>query len=245
MSEEPKPSNGSVVVGRFRSGRIEGRTPVALDKWCVTTGDPAVADVVANVLGSDVREWETQGEDNLEVLADASSVQIVPADTSAIASELKLWGPGGVITHHCDGVTFLDDRRKGKPCGCLELLTDRKAMAKIGRGPKPDVSITFRLLAAPRVGMFRIQSGSWDLARVLEEYLVALDDVAAQQCCSLILETTSFVPRGSPMKGMTVSYTKPVLKVHGPYEKGARALRRRAGDGMIAGSRSVAYSPTA
>lgn len=91
-------------------------------------------------------------------------------------------------------------------------------MAKCGRGPKPDTCITFRLLAAPGLGMFRMQSGSWDLVRALDEYLDALNEVGGPAMCSLDLETVGFVPKGGPMKGKTVSYTKPVLKVYGPYE---------------------------
>lgn len=213
---KPKPRAVSDLVGRFRSGRSEGRTPVALDEWRVTTGDPEVAREIAALMGGTPEDWDTQGEDSIEVLTDADSVKVIVDGPSAIASDLKLWGMNGAIIHHCDGVAFLDDDRKGDPCGCPMLLAERKDMAKSGRGPKPDTRIVFRLADAPHLGKFRLSSGSWDLVRVLHEYINALEDVDGPALCTLALETVSFVPKGGPMKGKTVSYKKPVLKVHGP-----------------------------
>ncbi|GAA2609722.1 hypothetical protein SMC26_39525 [Actinomadura fulvescens] len=220
---KPKPRYVSDIVGRFRSGRVEGRTPVALEEWRVTTGDPEVAAKVAEILGGSPEEWDTQGEDNLEILTDAESLKVIIDGPDSLESDLKLWGIGGVIIHHCDGVEFLDDDRKGEPCGCPETFADRKAEAKTGRGPKPDTRITFRLYDAPDLGKFRMQSGSWDLVRVLHEYANALQDVNEDSdgkpaVATLKLETVSFVPKGGPMKGKTVSYKKPTLTVHGAYK---------------------------
>lgn len=221
---KPKPRFVSDIVGRFRSGRVEGRNPVALDTWRVTTGDPTVAAVIAEELGGDAEEWDTQGEDNLEILTDADTVRVIVSGTDAIESDLKLWGNGGVIIHHCDGVEYLSpEEDQGKTCGCPELLADRKASAKSGRGPKPDTRITFRLANAPDLGKFRMQSGSWDLVRVLHEYENALEDANGPALCTLKLETVSFVPKGGPMKGKTVSYKKPTLTVHGPAPVDAAA----------------------
>lgn len=213
----PKPRESSDIVGRFRSGRQEGRTPVALEEWRVTTGDPEVAEEVANLLGGEATEWDTQGEDNLEVLTDSDTVKVIVSGPDAIASDLKLWGMNGTIIHHCDGVAFLNEEDKGKPCGCPELLADRKELAKNGRGPKPDTRIKFRLADAPNLGVFEMRSGSWDLVRVLHEYINALEDVNGSALCTLKLETVSFVPKQGPRKGKTVSYKKPSLTVHGRY----------------------------
>lgn len=221
---KPKPRAVSDVVGRFRSGRVEGRQPVALDEWRVTTGDPEVADAVAKIMGGTPEEWETQGEDNLEILTDADSVKVIVDGPSALDTDLKLWGMAGAIIHHCDGVAFLSpEEDAGKACGCPELLSERKALAKSGRGPKPDTRITFRLADAPHLGKFRMQSGSWDLVRVIHEYANALEDVDGPALCVLKLETVSFVPKGGPMKGKTVSYKKPTLTVRGPAPAAAVA----------------------
>lgn len=208
---KPRQSYENDLVGKFRSGKMSGRSPVALDAWRVTTGDPTVADAVAEMFGGDVAEWETSGEDSLEVLTDADAVRVIIDGPAAIQSDLKLWGANGVIIHHCDGVEFLDDERKGKPCGCPELLADRKAAAKAGHGPKPDTRIVFRIEAMRDAGKFRLSSGSWDLVRVLHEYENAIEEIGGSVAATLALETVSFVPKGGPMKGKEVSYKKPTL----------------------------------
>jgi hypothetical protein len=206
------------IVGRFRAGRVVGRTPVTLDTWRVTTADRAVAAAVAAALGGSVEEWDIQGEDNLEVLTDADSVRVLLTGAHAIESDLKLWSIGGVIIHHCDGTEFLANDRKGEPCGCPESLADRKDRAKAGRGPRPDTSITFRLLDVPGLGRFQMRSGSWDLLRMLHEYVSDLEGVGGPAVCTLRLETITFTPKRGPMLGKIVSYKKPALKVEGPYE---------------------------
>lgn len=45
----------SDIVGRFRAGRLVGRTPVTLDKWRVTTDGRAVAAAVAAAPGGGLR----------------------------------------------------------------------------------------------------------------------------------------------------------------------------------------------
>ncbi|MEO3825802.1 hypothetical protein [Actinomadura sp. B10D3] len=141
-------------------------------------------------------------------------MRVVVTGADAIGSDLKLWSIGGVIIHHCDGAESLADDRKGEPCGCPELLADRKAEAKAGRGPKPDTSTSFRLLDVPGLGRFQMRSGSWDLLRVLHEYVSDLDGIRrAAAVCALTLETVTFVPKGGPMGDKIVSYKKPALKV--------------------------------
>ncbi|MFF3140413.1 hypothetical protein ACFVRU_01440 [Streptomyces sp. NPDC057927] len=59
------------IVGRFRSGRLiklgTKETPEALNEWRVTTGDPTVADKIAELMGGEPEEWETDKEDNLQI----------------------------------------------------------------------------------------------------------------------------------------------------------------------------------
>jgi len=203
------------TVGRFRSGRMEGRRPVALDQWRVTTGDPKVASAIAEMYGGTAEEWDTESEDSLEVLTDAESVEVIIANADAITSDLKLWGMNGAIIHHCDGVEFLDEERRGHPCGCPALLADRKALARAGQGPKPDTRAKFRIAQAPELGVFEMRSGSWDLVRVLHQIQNRLDDVNGPALCTLTLDTVSFVPKGGPRKGQTVSYKVPTITVHG------------------------------
>lgn len=221
---KPKPRAVSDTVGRFHSGMMNGRKPVSLAEWRVTTGDPDVAAKVAELYGGEPEEWETESERNLQVLTERASVKIIIDGPDAIASDLRLYGAPGTLIHHCDGVEYLSpEGDAGTPCGCPELLADRKAHAKSGRGPKPATRITFRLAAAPELGKFMLSSGSWDLVRVLHEYENAIQDVnedhdGAAALVTLALENVSFVPKGGPMQGKTVSYMKPTLSIVGPAQ---------------------------
>ncbi|RKN09633.1 hypothetical protein D7319_11250 [Streptomyces radicis] len=214
-ASRPKPRQfPDDVVGRFRSGRMVGTRPEALSEWRVTTGDPEVAAEVAELLGGEPAEWQTTGEDYLEVLTDAESVRVVIDGPDALSADMKLWGPRGQLVHHCDGVSFLSpDEDAGKPCGCPELLADRKAYAKSGRGPSPSVNLVFRLAANTGLGLFRFGSSSWKLAEVVHEINAALTNVGGPARSELTLELVQFRTKA----GVDVAFRKPTVKVLGPW----------------------------
>lgn len=203
------------VVGRVRSGKMVNGRPASLSTWRFTTGDPDVANAVASAFGGEVSEWETTKEDRLEVLTETDTLPVIIAGPEAISARLVLWGLGGVRIHECDGVTFLDEDRRGQPCGCPELLAERKAAAKAGRGPKPDVQVRFRLANDPELGEFRFHSASWDFLTYLHIYQEELEAVGGPAKCNLVLENVSFVPKSGDMAGRQVSYRRPVLRVLG------------------------------
>lgn len=227
--ERPKFSDD--IVGRFRSGRLiklgTKETPESLNEWRVTTGDPTVAAKIAELLGGEVESWETEKEDNLQILTDAATVQII-IEPDGVDASFKQFVPGAGMTHHCDGFTYLSpDEDKGQSCGCPSLIAERKLKAQQMRGPKPSVDVEFRLADAPTLGKFRFNSGSWKLVeglaplfRALDEYGNAGDgDVKGKQVrSSLTIENVTYVPQKGPRAGQTVSYNKPVIKIFGAYE---------------------------
>lgn len=219
---QPRSSFADDVAGRFRSGRLVGRSPESLSEWRVTTGDPSVADAISGMYGGHPEEWETTREDSIEVLTNASKVDIVIDSTDdenpAIEAKMVLWNAQGQPIHECDGVEFLDEDRKGQECGCPSLLAQRKDQARKGIGPKPSVSVKFRLFDDPDLGLFRFQSASWDLVRDLHNIENALDSVGGPARATLALELVEFVPKNGAMAGRTVSYRKPVIKVLGAAE---------------------------
>jgi hypothetical protein len=232
--ERPKFSDD--IVGRFRSGRLiklgTKETPESLNEWRVTTGDPSVADKIAALLGGEVESWETDKEDNLQILTDAATVQIV-IEPDGVDASFKQFVPGAGMTHHCDGFTYLSpDTDKGTSCGCPSLIAERKLKAQQMRGPKPSVDVEFRLLDDPELGKFRFNSGSWKLVealaplfRSLDEYGNAGDGAAKgkQVRASLTIENVTYVPQKGPRAGQTVSYNNPVIKVFGAYEAAGTA----------------------
>ena len=56
----PKHFGADDIVGNLRSGMQIDNKPVALQEWRVTTGDPDVANAIADLYGGKVEEWETK-----------------------------------------------------------------------------------------------------------------------------------------------------------------------------------------
>ncbi|MET9602571.1 hypothetical protein [Streptomyces sp. NPDC006459] len=207
------------TVGRFHSG-IQGEdgTPEALSEWKISTGDPVVAQAVAQLFGGEAIETERPAENFIDVFTERSSIPVVLDGPDAIYADMKLWNRSKLV-HHCDGSEFLSPEEKaGKPCGCPELFAERKQAAKDFIGPAPSITITFRLADDPDLGLFRFQSQSWTLASVLHEYENALEAVAGPALADLSLELVEYVVKKGPNKGRQVSYVKPVVKVLKAYD---------------------------
>ncbi|WP_406737601.1 hypothetical protein OG365_07125 [Streptomyces sp. NBC_00853] len=205
----PKATFSDDTVGRFHGGKQENGIPVALGEWRVTTGDPEVADAIAQLMGGAPVETDSTSENFIEILTTTNKLKIVLSGSDAITSDLKLWN-GSALIHHCDGVEFLSpDEDRGKPCRCPELMDDRKAAAKAKRGPAPAIAVTFRLAEDYDLGLFRLQTGSWKLAEVLHEVENALDKVGGEALATIELELVEYTTK----KGRDVSYRKPVIRV--------------------------------
>lgn len=195
-------------VGRFRSGRMVGKNPESLPTWRVTSGDPEVAGKISELMGGTSAEWETTGEDFNEIITDKDKVLVIIDGPKALTADMKLWGRAGLI-HHCDGVESLMEDDKGQPCGCPRLMEERKAQAKSGRGPQPNVNLVFRLADDYHLGKFRFQSASWKLTEVLHEIDNDLSAYSGEVLAELSLELVEFTTKA----GRDVSYRKPVVKV--------------------------------
>lgn len=177
-----KTSFQSDIVGRFRSGRLVGKTPESLNEWRVTTGDPEVAATIAALMGGTAESWDTDKEDNLQVLTDSASVEIIIESSDKIDASMKKFGFSG-LEHHCDGRKYLSDDDPtliGEPCGCPASFQERKDKAKSGKGPKPSVDIIFKLAKHPELGYFRFNSGGWSLVKVLHEVIQDIDTVGGR-----------------------------------------------------------------
>lgn len=204
----------------FRSGmqvwnpEKKKNEPVSLANWRVMTGDPIVADAVAELLGGQAEEYDATKELNLHVMTDTPSVEIVINGSKAIEDKLILWGAAGPI-HECDGEFFLSPPEdKGAPCGCPSTLLERKELAKKRRGPSPDIVIPFRLAGhGYELGMGKLRGTAWSLAEVIHEVKEALDQVDGEALCRLELEHVQYTNKA----GIDVSYRKPVITVLGSY----------------------------
>ncbi|WP_367140418.1 MULTISPECIES: hypothetical protein [Streptomyces] len=213
---KPKPEHtfSNDFTFQFRSGMQVRKKPVSLATWRVLSGDPAVADAIAQLMGGSPEEYDPTKEMNLHVMTDAESVEVVIDGSRAIEDKLILWGRTGGPVHECDGVSFLSPpERKGEPCGCPKLMSERKEAARQGIGPAPSINVTFRLAHDYELGKGRFIASAWSLAEVVHEVKDALDAVEGEALCRLTLEHVSFVNNA----GQKVEFRKPVIEVLGSY----------------------------
>ena len=176
-----------------------------------------MADAIVQLYGGVPEEWETTGEDGLEVLTNAKSVGIVIDSPAAIRADMRQYA-NSALFHHCDGVEYISpEEDKGNPCGCPREFQARKALAKKG-GPKPNTDVRFRLSDDPELGVFRFVSASWDLVKSLPHVTEDMNEVGGRVKAELVMEPVSFEAKSGPMAGQTVNYTKPVIFVQGPAD---------------------------
>lgn len=201
------------LVGRFRSGyQVNGR-PAALTEWRVTTDDAEVATAIQSLLGGDEpQEWETKGDDNIEVFTTSEKVDIILSGESAIEARMLIWARGQKRLVTCDGSVA---ETEGKPHECLiGDFTTKREHEENGHVCEPNISVTFRLAESPDLGLFRFQSGSWSLATAIYKALgdFAKHDYEAK--ATLHLEVVEYESGGS-----TKRFTKPVVTITGPNEE--------------------------
>lgn len=201
-------------VGTFAAGMTDEKgNPVALANWRILTGDPAVADAVAELFGGTPVDTESSRDHHIAVDTSADKVLIIVNKPGDLRSDMKLWNRSALI-HHCDGIEFLSpDDQRGEPCGCPETMDERKALAKRFMGPSPSIELTFRLADDPELGEFRFKTGSWTLVDVLHTVENALNAVDGPALCELSLELVEYTTK----KGRDVSYRKPVITVLKSY----------------------------
>lgn len=209
------------IVGRFRSGHVVNGRPQSLEAWRVTTGDPAVAETIHDLLGGSApQEWETESEENIEVFTNSSEVVIVVESPDDVRQQMVLRSADGKIVRAGDGETISyppelagqPDPNAGKP------LAELKNLARAGMGAKPETTVTFRLAENPDLGKFRFTSSSWSLAKDMDYFdtLAALAKIDGPARIRLSLVRESFTAKTGPRAGQTVSFMKPFLKVEGP-----------------------------
>lgn len=205
---------------QFRSGmqvkNARGKMePASLANWRVLTDNQDTASAIAELMGGTPDEFDPTKELNLQVLTESPSVEIVINGSKAIEDKLILWGPRGTPIHECDGMTNLSPADiKGTPCGCPSLMSERKDLAKQGRGPSPSIGVTFRLAGLGyELGYGKMTATAWTFAMVVHEVKEALDQVDGEALCRLELEHVKFTNKA----GIPVEYRKPVITVLGSY----------------------------
>ncbi|MER5638328.1 hypothetical protein ABT095_15370 [Kitasatospora sp. NPDC002227] len=196
------------VVGRFHTGRRIDNRPESLPNWRVSTTTPETAAAISQLLGGTTADDWAQG-----VVTGSPAVRVVLDGVDSVTTELRLWGPQGLV-HHCDGALFLSPTEvQGTPCGCPESSEERAALAKKLRAPQPATTVVFRLAGRYDLGRFEFSSPSRILADAAVTTRAQLAGIAGEALCELALELVTVTVGG----GVEVSYRKPTLTVLGPW----------------------------
>ncbi|MFJ4680676.1 hypothetical protein [Kitasatospora sp. NPDC088783] len=196
------------VVGRFHTGRRTDNRPESLPNWRVSSTTPETAAAVSQLLGGTQADDWAQG-----VVTGSPAVRIVLDGAGSVVTEMRLWGPKGLV-HHCDGALFLSPAEvRGAPCGCPSSSEERAALAKMLKAPQPETTVTFRLAGHYGLGRFEFSSPSRMLADETPEIRAQLAGFVGEALCELALELVTVTVAGN----VELSFRKPTLKVIGPW----------------------------
>jgi hypothetical protein len=196
---------------QFRSGKMNGRQPMSLRQWRITTPKLEVAEALKELYGGTIGEAP-----NGDYAVDTATNQIeVIVDGSKIESKLIQWADGLPI-HECDGSVFLSpDADKGNPCGCPRILAERKEKATQRRGPKPNIVIPIRLPQDEDLGIGKYTATAWSFCEDLPYTMRALERIKGEALCVLRLEHIEYTTKS----GEAREFVKPVLDVVSSYQE--------------------------
>lgn len=215
------------IVGSFRAGYAEDGKPKSLNEWRVTTGDPEVADAIHKLLGGEPpAEWDTKGEESLEVYTEAKSVVVV-LDSNSVRQRFVQRNRNSEIVYTSDGAMKDDGERD--PHANLSL-DERLKLASDGLGPALETTIWFTLDdsvgdvtiggepgKAGDLGKFRYSSTGKSIGKQVDRDQIEaqLEDADGPTRAKLTIEHVSFTAKTGPRAGKLVEYNTAAIKLLG------------------------------
>ena len=188
-------------LGRLRMGDLDGRRPVKLETWRMTSPSRALLEAAADRWGGQVNTWEgapTEGE-QYELTTDVQALPVlVPPQDIDNAQFFELWAAGG-CKRRCDGATeFLS----GRACICAK---------KDERECKPTTQLLVMLPDIPDVGVWRVRTLGWNAAAEIPQTVKLLGQMVGK---GVFPEATLAIEqRTSKTDGQTHHYVVPVLQL--------------------------------
>lgn len=178
--------------------------------WCVNTEHRGVRDAITELCGGQLQE--SAADDALyEILLGRSELDVFAASPDIAANRFVL-ATGSHTAHVCDGQRLLEPVSMAKfPCGCPTVMVERKAAARLGRGPSPRSSLTFRLREAPKLGSFSFDSDEWSFSEQLGVVGQKLASLEGEAILRLSLEVSQISTRTATV----IAYTRPGVVVVG------------------------------
>lgn len=202
-ARQPRPS----FDFQFRSGEMVNRQPRSLRKWRLETPSEDTANALAQLFDGTI---STAPNGAYRVDTDRDRIEVVV--TGPVDAKLVQWADGLPI-HECDGQTSMLPDDKGQPCGCPATIQEKKDKAKVRRGPKPNITIPFRLPQDWDLGLGKYTATAWTFAEDLPYTMKALSRVDGDALCVLRLEHVEY----TTTSGEAREFTKPVLDVIGSF----------------------------
>lgn len=151
-------------VGRIRLGKVENNRPVKLNRFRFTSHSEDVINAIAAAYGGMPNRWEDEWE--VEVESDTINVLIPPGDV--FSQWMEHWGKKSCI-RRCDRQTCTFTDKQGNqskiPCWCKEQKAEGELNDKEACKPRTRFSVI--LPDIPGLGVWRVESGSWQAAKKL------------------------------------------------------------------------------
>jgi hypothetical protein len=155
-------------IGRIRCGISEGtgrtgrngkeiRRPVKLGTFVLSSPNQRVIHAAAGLYGGDVEVWERQWR----VITPVSELSCsVPGGDAALNQAWEMWN-AGLCVRRCDGAT---EQLRQAPCLCPADHLVRSDLAGRGEACKVKSRINLILPDLPGLGVWRLETGSWNAA---------------------------------------------------------------------------------
>lgn len=180
--------------GRIRLGHVPkgAKFPKALDKFRLTSADRAVLEQAAEVYGGTVKPWDdpkARVRNQFELFTESSELDVWVPNNGSFSVAYEEWNGGGLV-RRCDGVNqYLASAEAEAPCHCSATNLMHC---------KPKTRASFVLPAFNFGGVWRMDSGSWDVLKEMSGMLTMLGSIAEGQ---MFVEARLVLTQRSKMKG--------------------------------------------
>lgn len=196
-------------LGRIRLGKMEGRRPVKLNTFRLTSPTRDLLDRAAGIYGGMVEPWKSGSDgDAWELITERDQLDIIVPPGQTLSQWNEMWGAGGCL-RRCDGVR---EWIGGSPCQCPADPADRNELAAKGEACKPTTRLSVALPSLPDLGTWLLVSHGYYAAVELAgtyELLAASSNLGRMIPAILGIDHRRIKHQGQARKDITV----PVIRL--------------------------------
>lgn len=168
-------------IGRIRMGEQVATStgkirPAKLDTWRLTSPSEKAIQVAAEIYGGQPQPWDGGEGDQWQVVTQTNTLDILIPPFEIVSQSFELWSGGG-CQRRCDGYV---EELSMKPCMCPDDPNERMEQAAKGKACKATTRLRVILPRLPGVGVWRLETHSWNAAVTLAATASMLASLAAQ-----------------------------------------------------------------